>query len=168
MQTESRCRGEKRRDVRLFGLIPTLLRREVPTRDMWNAFTSSRTRLGPSRSERILWTINIVRSRRRVSTPTRVEVERRTHGSHARRARSFRQYRRECTGGGSRSTPTSSSLETSAAVWPRARTASCSGTCGVFARIIRWKAELGVGNYSSGIRDNPATIFIDHARLARP
>ena len=91
----------------------------------------------------------------RVPTPTRVEVEGRTHGITLKACPALspiRRYRRESTvsaawlsrfGGGSRSARTSSSLETSLGVWPCARTASCSGTCGMFARSIRMEGRAG-------------------------
>ena len=92
MQTESRCRGEKRRHIRLFGLVlPAETRGPDPRHveclsvqvglafrclDRDGSFLDNQHRAKPTR-----W-----------STPTRVEVEGRTHGSHARRARPFRQF----------------------------------------------------------------------------
>jgi hypothetical protein len=92
MQAESRCRGEKRRDICLFGLVlPTETRgpdpRHVERLSVQvrlalrclvrnGSFLDNQHRAKPTR-----W-----------STSTRVEVERRTHGSLARRARSFRPF----------------------------------------------------------------------------
>ena len=158
-----------------------LPRREVPTRDMWNVFQfKSDSPSVVSIGTDPFWTINIVRRPTGWSTPTRVEVEGRTHGSHARRVRSFRQF-----------ADTGANVPSDRRVVPIRRWFKISAhlkQSGAFTgrlavrqngvllwnmRHVRTKYPDGrqswsVANYSNGIRDNPATIFIDDVRVARP
>lgn len=132
-----------------------LPRREVPTRDMWNVFQfKSDSPTVDSIGTDPFWTINIVQSRR--GGPLRLVLKWKggltdhtqgVRGPFVNSPMQARMYRQRRTVVPIRrwfkSAHTSNNLEASLGVWPCARTASCSGTCGMFVRSIRMEGRAG-------------------------
>jgi hypothetical protein len=158
-----------------------LPRREVPTRDMWNVFQfKSRSPSVVSIGTDPFWTINIVRSRR--GGPLRLVLKwkggdtdhtqgvRGPFAHSSRHPRIFRQRRAVVPI--RRWFKISAYLDQSGAFNGRLAVRQ-NGVLLWNKRRIRTKYPDGwqswsVGNYSNGIRDSPATIFIDDARVRRP
>jgi hypothetical protein len=157
-----------------------LPRREVPTRDMWNVFQfKSGSPSVDSIGTDPFWAINIVRSR---GGPLRLVLKWKgghtdhTRGvrgpfAHSRRhPRTYRQRRKVVPI--RRWFRISAYLNQSGAFSGRL-TVRQNGVLLWNMRRIRTKYRDGwqswsVGNYSNGIRNNPATIFIDDARVRLP
>jgi hypothetical protein len=157
-----------------------LPRREVPTRDMWNVF---QFKSGSSSVDSIgkdpFWTINIVRSRR---GPLRLVLKWKggdtahtqgVRGPFADSPRQPRTYRQRRT-----VVPIRRWFRISAYL---NQSGAFSGRLVVRQnRVLLWDKRRirtkypdgwqgwSVGNYSNGIRDDPAKIFIDDARVALP
>lgn len=158
-----------------------LPRREVPTRDMWNVFQfKSESPTVDSIGTDPFWTINIVQSRR--GAPLRLVLKWKggltdhTQGvpgpfaNSPIQARVYRQHRRVVPI--RRWFKVSAHLNQSGGFTGRL-TVRQNGVPLWDMRHVRTKYPDGrqswsVANYSNGIRNDPATIFIDDARVARP
>lgn len=158
-----------------------LPRREVPTRDMWNVFQfKSESPTVDSIGTDPFWTINIVQSRR--GAPLRLVLKWKggltdhTQGvpgpfaNSPIQARVYRQRRRVVPI--RRWFKVSAHLNQSGGFTGRL-TVRQNGVPLWDMRRVRTKYPDGrqswsVANYSNGIRNDPATIFIDDARVARP
>jgi hypothetical protein len=157
-----------------------LPRREVPTRDMWNVFQfKSGSPSVVSIGVDPFWTLNIVRS---PSGPLRLVLKWKagltdhTQGVSGPfagspiQARTYRQRRAVVPI--RRWFKISAHLKQSGAFTGRLAVRQ-NGVLLWNMRHVRTKYPDGrqswsVANYSNGIRDNPATIFIDDVRIARP
>ena len=158
-----------------------LPRREVPIRDMWNVFQFKSRQRKASPTDPF-WTINIVRSR--PGGPLRLVLKWKggltdhtqgVSGPFANSPIQARMYRQRRTVVPIRRWfKISAHLEQSGDFTGRLAVRQ-NGVLLWDMRHVRTKYPDGmqmqswsVANYSNGIRDNPATIFIDDARVARP
>ena len=158
-----------------------LPRREVPTHDMWNVFQfKSDSPTVDSVGTDPFWTINIVQSRR--GGPLRLVLKWKggltdhTQGvpgpfaNSPIRARTYRQRRKVVPI--RRWFKISAYLNQSGGFGGRLAVRQ-NGVLLWKMRRIRTKYPHGrqswsVGNYSNGIRDDPAKVFIDDAKVKKP
>jgi Polysaccharide lyase len=158
-----------------------LPRREIPTRDMWNVFQfKSGSPSVHSIGTDPFWTINIVRSRR--GGPLRLVLKwkggdtdhtRGVRGPFADSQRHPRTYRQRRAVVPIRRWFKINAYLKQSGDFSGALVVRQDGVLLWNMRGIRTKYPDGwqswsIGNYSNGIRNDPATIYIDNARVAKP